>query len=350
MQYGVIPTSLAERLALAAGAVPLPLLDLSFGVLKARIIMAGVRLGIFNALARESQTAQSLAAQLKLDESCLELLVRCLVFAGYLELDGQHYALSALSKKTMVDGAARDLSGFAMWHYTQWTFIEHLERLVETGQGVDFHSTMSDPDAWAHYQKAMLEVARFDAPILARHVPVRKGANTLLDVAGSHGLMGAAIARKHPGLRCTVLDLPAAVEHARRLAELEGHADIVEHRVGNLLHDDFGTGWDVVLLSNILHHFTPDDVQAILRRASDALGPGGSVAIWELERPAPGKRPSDGDGVALFFRLTSTAAAYSGEEYASWLGNAGFARVKIVRPTLRPGSVLVHARREAART
>jgi 2-polyprenyl-3-methyl-5-hydroxy-6-metoxy-1,4-benzoquinol methylase len=217
--------------------------------------------------------------------------------------------------------------------------------LIRTGEGVDFHRTMTDRDAWGHYQKAMLEVARFDAPVLAKHVPVRANARRLLDLAGSHGLMGASIARRHPPLRTTVLDLPPALEHARALAEREGHADIVEHRAGDLTTDDLGTGWDVVLLSNILHHFTPPDVRRILARAFAALAPEGTVAIWELERPAPGGKPSEGDGVALFFRLTSTAAAYSGEEYASWLREAGFARTKVVRPTLRPGYVLIHARR-----
>jgi hypothetical protein len=344
MQYGVIPTSFAERLALLSGAVPLPLIDLSFGVLKARVIMAGVRLGIFQALAQEAHGTEHLAKALRLDQSCLDLLLRSLVFAGYLQVHGERYALSTLARRTMITGARRELTGFAEWHYTQWEFIEHLEELIRTGEGVDFHATMTDPAAWGHYQKAMLEMARFDAPILARHVPVRKGATKLLDLAGSHGLMGATIARKHPPLRSTVVDLPAAIEHARRLASQEGHADIVDYRGGDLLNDDLGTGWDVVLLSNILHHFTPDVVRTILGRAHSALVPDGTVTVWELERPSRTKPPSEGDGLALFFRLISSAAAYSGEEYAQWMTQAGFTRTKVVRPRLRPGTVLVHGR------
>lgn len=346
MQYGVIPTSFAERIALLMGAVPLPLIDLSFGVLKARVIMAGVRLGVFQGLAQAPQTHAHLAATLRLDAGCLDLLLRCLVFAGYLELRGEHYALSPLARNTMIAGAKRELTGFAEWHYTQWDFIGHLEELIRTGKGVHFHDTMTEPDAWGHYQKAMLEVARFDAPILARHVPVRGNATRLLDVAGSHGLLGATIARRHPPMRSTVIDLPAAIEHARRLARHEGHGDIVDHRAGDLMQDDLGTGWDVVLLSNILHHFTPDLVRAIISRAHAALGADGTVAVWELERPSRAKPPSEGDGAALFFRLLSSAAAYSGEEYAKWMQDAGFTRTKIVRPRLRPGSVLVHARRQ----
>ena len=113
----------------------------------------------------------------------------------------------------------------------------------------------------------------------------------------------------------------------------------------NLLRDDLESAWDVVLLSNILHHFSADDIRRILKRAYEALTANGTIAIWDLERPAPGKHPNEGDGIALFFRLTSTAAIYSGDEYAAWLRDAGFERITVVRPVLRPSTVLVHARR-----
>jgi hypothetical protein len=56
MQYGAIPESLVERLALAAGLVPVPMMDTMFGMLKSRFVMAAVKLGIFDALAGAPQT------------------------------------------------------------------------------------------------------------------------------------------------------------------------------------------------------------------------------------------------------------------------------------------------------
>lgn len=345
MQYGAIPESLIERWALAAGLVPIPMLDLMFGVLKSRFLMAGVKLGIFDALAREPQTIESLASGLELDAPSLELLLRSLAFAGYLELDGARYGLSDLSRRSMVTGGVKELTGFAMWNYVQWHYLEHLEALIQTGRGVDFHTTLEDPEAWGYYQKAMLEAARFNAPVLARHIPVRRAATKLLDLAGSHGLMGAAICRKHPPMRSLVIDLPAAISHAEALAHREGISDIVEHRSGDITTMTLGEDSDVVLLSNILHHFLPDQIVALLGRAQHALRGDGTIAIWELERPRRDATPSGGDGVALFFRLTSTASAYSGDEYAGWLAQAGFDRIKIIRPRLSPGSVVVHARK-----
>jgi len=100
-----------------------------------------------------------------------------------------------------------------------------------------------------------------------------------------------------------------------------------------------------VLLFNILHHFSQEQAESIVRRAFDALTPGGTVAIWEIEAPGAQAPASAGDGVSLFFRLTSSAAAYHGDQYALWLHNAGFRRVHVTRPAMAPGKVLVTARR-----
>lgn len=345
MQYGAIPTSLAERVAMAAGLVPIPMMDALFGMLKSRFVMASVKLGVFEALGRQPQTVESLATELALDTLSLELLLRSLVFAGYLRLHGTTYRLSAMARRSMVSGAKQDLTGFVLWNYQQWQYTEHLETLLQTGRGVDFHATLDDPAAWAQYQKGMLEAARYYAPVMARHVPVRRGATRMLDLAGSHGLMGAAICRRHPPLRSTVIDLPAALPHARTLAEREGISDVVEHRAGDLMNSELDSGVDVVLLSNILHHFMPEQIAPLLARASSALAADGTIAIWDLERPNRESPPDGGDSIALFFRVISTASAYSGDEYTSWLAAAGFERLKVVRPRFSPGSVLVCGRK-----
>ncbi len=345
MQYGPIPTNIFERVALWAGKVPVPLMDAIFSIMKARGLMAAVSLGVFDVIAASPKTSNQIAAELNLDAASLELLLRALAAAGYLELSSGQYSLSKLSSTTMVAGAEMELTGFLKWNYVQWRMVEQMESLIRTGHGVDFHKTMTDPQEWSWYQQAMMEVARFDASILAKMVPVKRSATRLLDVAGSHGLLGAAICRKHPPMRSTVVDLPNAIEHARRLAKDGGIADIVEHRAGDIMTSDLGRDNDVAVLANITHHFPPADNISLLKRVANALSEDATVSIWDLEAPDPNSRPSDGDGVALFFRLTSTAQCYSGRQYSEWLSAAGFQRVRIARPRLRPGYFLAVARR-----
>src|SRR5262249_21096819 len=85
MNFGVIPETFLERVALWRRLIPTPILDLLFGPLKARIIMAGVSLGVFEALRDQSRTAAELADALRLDRVAIELLLRALTHVQYLE-------------------------------------------------------------------------------------------------------------------------------------------------------------------------------------------------------------------------------------------------------------------------
>jgi 2-polyprenyl-3-methyl-5-hydroxy-6-metoxy-1,4-benzoquinol methylase len=243
----------------------------------------------------------------------------------------------------MIRGGDMEMFGYILWNYEQWEMVAGLDEAVRRGRGLDFHTRLKDPEAWGNYQRGMLELARLEADVVARKVPVPRGARSLLDVAGSHGLFGAAICRKHPPLRSTVLELPEAVAGARSLAASEGIDDIVEHREGCLLQGNWGTGYDVVLLFNVLHHFLPEQIVDVLGHARSALRQKGVVAVWELERPLSGSKVTAGDAAALYFAVTSTGGAYHADEYTAWLRAAGFDSIRVARGRLTPGKRLVSA-------
>jgi hypothetical protein len=303
-----------------------------------------VSLGVFQAIGDGEHAASDLARTLQLDADALELLLRTLVVCDYVVQRGNRFALSSMARRTMVEGGSMELVGYLRFNYVQWEFIGQLEELVRSGRGLDFHDTMTAADQWHDYQVGMLELARLEAPVVAGRVPVRKGATRLLDLGGSHGFFGAAICRKHPPLRATVIDLPPAVAQALPLARAAGIDDVVTHREGDLLASDLGRDHDVVLLANVLHHFTPDQIVPILERARDAMRADATIAIWETEAPKKGSRAAEGDALALYFRLTSTAGAFHADDYSGWLRHAGFGALKVVRPVLSPGKVLITAR------
>ena len=343
MNFGIVPETALERVALWLGLVPIPIVDLLFGSLKVRVIMAGVRLGIFEALRDKSRTSADLAEALRLDGSALESLLRVLTHVKYLEAHDGRYRLSSLARRSMIAGAPMELTGYARWHSTQWEFLEHLETLVRTGAGVDLHQTLERGQPWADYQRAMLEASRFDVPALVRLVPIPEGATRLIDIGGGHGLLGAEICRKHPPMRSTVIDLPQAIEHGRTLANHLGFAELVDYQAGDVRHDQFEEA-DAALLANVLHHLSPSEIPDLLCRVHTALRPSGTIAIWELEAPGHESHPTHGDLAALFFRLMSKSEAYHGTQYANWLTAAGFRAVRVLRPWRSQGRVLVLGR------
>src|SRR5262244_1996647 len=148
MRNKIIPESLAERLALWAGKVPLPVVETIFPLLMARSLMAAERLGIFEALRDAPLPPAVLASELGLDEESLRLMLGVLVGSGYLaERDGQ-YRLSRLARKTLLRGGSLECLGFLRFNYAQWEFVEHLEQLLQTGQGLDLHRTMQRSQDW----------------------------------------------------------------------------------------------------------------------------------------------------------------------------------------------------------
>jgi 2-polyprenyl-3-methyl-5-hydroxy-6-metoxy-1,4-benzoquinol methylase len=342
MRYGIIPTSIPERIALAAKKVPLVVVDLLIPLIQTRTLMNMVRLGVFDALADAALSADKLAAKVGADASCLELALRVMESAGYIRREQHGWGLTELSRRTLVSGAAQDSRNTVNFAFYEWDMLEQIDELLTHGKSADFHSKLDDAQVWGHYQGSMLELARGSAPLVAPFVPVAAGARLLLDVAGSHGLLGASVCRLHPGMKSIVLDLPEALPHARKLAEQAGISDIVEHRELNMLTEEFPSGADVVLFGNILHHFTPEQNLVILRKAQRALKPGGTLAIWDVERrPAAAPPELAGDAMALFFRLTSNSATFSVQDYQRWMSEADFAALRARRHLLLPSMVML---------
>lgn len=345
MRYGTIPKGLKETLATLAGVVPYPMLDVLVAPVQARALIASVRAGVFEALSDGSCDTAALAARLSLDASALELVLRVVHSMRYVTRRGSKWGLSSLGRKHFGREATHPFTDFVAFGAPQWDWISRLDEVLKTGRGVEIHRTLSASD-WSLYQRAMAEGARDFADFVARETPVARGASLCLDVAGSHGLVGAALCRAHPGLRSVVLERPQAISEARLLAERAGIGDVVSFREGDLLADEFGEGADVVVLANILHHFDPATNRSILARAHRALKTGGTVAIFDIEAPSADAPPeAAGDAAALFFRITSNSACFPGAAYLEWLAAVGFTDAKVARSVLLPSRLLVTARR-----
>ena len=131
--------------------------------------------------------------------------------------------------------------------------------------------------------------------------------------------------RKYPALGAVVLDLPAAVRHAAPILAKENMGSRVVHRAGNALEDDLGENqWDLVYVSQLLHHFDEPTNRTFIHRIARSLKPRGILAIVELVRPSsPGESGQVGALLDLYFALTSQSGTWSVEEIAGWQRDAG---------------------------
>jgi SAM-dependent methyltransferase len=136
----------------------------------------------------------------------------------------------------------------------------------------------------------------------------------------------------HPTLQGLVIDQSVAV--ARRLIRQQGLADRLKVRTGNLFTLPLATGFDVALLSNVLHDFSEKENLRLLRRVYQSLRPGGKLFIVEYFLNPAGIRPAEAAIFSLLmYAFTDTGRCYAWKESEGWLATAGFSRCRRHRIT-----------------
>jgi 2-polyprenyl-3-methyl-5-hydroxy-6-metoxy-1,4-benzoquinol methylase len=324
MRFKLVPDNLMERIALWFNLAPTPLLDTQMGFTLARAIMAGAELGVYEALGKGSLTAEEIAARCKTHPAATRQLIDCLVGIRYLGWSDGRYTLKPRYRKWLLKEYPSNLIGKLRFQTSEWNWMAYLEDYVRSGKPMDMHANLTPPE-WASYQEGMRDLSVNTAEELAGKLKLPAGAKTMLDIGGSHGLYSVGLCKKNPGLSSTILELPGAIDRASAIAAEQGLTDRVKYRAGNALTDDLGEAqYDLIMINNVVHHFTPDQNRQLAQKVARAMKPGGLYSIGEFIR---GKRPGDGGAVAsgagLYFSLTSESGTWSVEEMQSWQKEAG---------------------------
>ena len=346
MRLRAVAENPVEWLLDRLGLLPRPLMDTIVAMLLSRTVLSGSRLGVFDALAPGPLTAAEVAVRCGTDARATAKLLFGLAGARYLREEDGRYALTPMARTWMLSSAPRSLHDAILHRGLDTALMEHAETFLRTGVPTDFHAKLT-PEEWRVYQRGQRAHALWSAPEVARRVPVPSGASTLLDIGGAHGHYAAALCRRHPALRATVLDLPDAVEEGQALAARESLPHPIAYRAGDARSADLGEGaWDVVFLGNLVHHFDEATNRALMSRIARALTPGGTVTVLEIMRsPSAAGAGQVGALTDFFFAVTSAGGTWSYQEIAAWQEAAGLTPLRPIRLRRVPGYGMGAARK-----
>lgn len=305
-----------------------------------RTVTAGLRLGVFEALAAGPLPVDEAARRTGTSPRGLRPLLDALVGFGYLTLDGdtaggesrsRSYANSPNTARWLLrDQPDSYLPVLSFWSTVLGDLWNDLESSVRQGKPTgDFYAWLERrPETLADFQTMLRRLAGWLAEEIVSLVPAPPPGGTLLDLGGGHGGYAMAFCRAYPGLRATVVDLPGALAQGDAAIAAAGLADRITTRPGDLLTAGLGTGYDLVLLFNIVHGYDAPQVTALLERVATALRPGGRVALLEPLAEVPDRPPGVADAFVRAFSLnlfhTQGGRAYAFDELASILVAAGF--------------------------
>lgn len=339
MRLGVIPENPIERVVARLNLAPRPLLETQMAFTLARLVMTGVKLGVFDAVGDEERTAVEVAERCGTDPAATGKLMFALAGAGYLVQGDGGYSASAVTRKWVLGSSPKSLADKLLMQFHEWDWMECAEDYVRTGRPIELHN-MLEGDEWRSYQRGMRAMVGAFADEAVRRMPVPRRARRMLDIGGSHGLYSAELCRHHDALSAVVLDLPEAVEHAAPLLAEEGMGDRVVHKAGDALTDDLGEeAYDFVLVAQLVHHFTDEQNRSLAGRIARALRPGGVYAIVDALRAKSAKKAGQIPALLEFyFALTSESGTWAPEEMASWQRDAGLEPRRVIRFRTIPGA------------
>jgi len=315
----------------SAGVLPDELMGMIRGYQESRILLTAIELDVFTAVERRAgqATATGVAAELQTDARATGKLLNALVALGLLTKQANAFANAPAARRFFVAGTPDDARMALRHNLSLWATWSTLTQCVREGHVVRNREMQDRDDDWTTpFIAAMHRNAALRAPLMVQAVGA-EGICHLLDVGGGSGAYSIAFARANPALRAEVFDLATVVPLATKHIAEAGLGDRVGTRVGDLRKDALGSGYDLVLLSAICHMLDPNENRDLMRRAFQALVPGGRIVIQDHIMNADKTSPRAGALFAINMLVgTAGGSTYSEDEYAQWLREAGFAQVR----------------------
>lgn len=308
-------------------------------------LKAAIELEIFTAIAEGNSTPSTIADRCKVAERGARTLCDFLTIHGFLIKDGNQYALAPDSALFLNRHSPAYIGGaieFLLNPRLREGHAKLAEAVRRGGSALGDDVLEPDNQIWVKFAEAMMPLTRMPSEIMAAELLKGGKSNKVLDIAASHGIYGLAVAKQNPAAHIYAVDWKNVLEVAMRNAQAMGMADRHHLLPGSAFEVDFGSAFDLALITNFLHHFDPPTCTAFMRRVHAALKPGGRAAILEFV-PNPDRitPPTPAAFSMMMLANTPSGDAYTFAELENMSKSAGFERVELAPQQVGLGRLVI---------
>lgn len=318
---------------------PSELLKLSGGYWSSCALHAGVGLDLFTLLTEEPRTAAEISRMITGDKRGITMLLDALTALELLEKNGNSYQLTPFSAKYLSKKSEHYLGYIIQHHHHLMAGWNRLAEAVKNGAPVEAGPSRTDNETVREsFQMGMFNMAEQSAHLIVPAIDLG-GRRKLLDLGGGPGTYAIHFCQRNPDLRAVVYDLPTTRKFAEQTVKRFELADRISFASGNILSDPVPGGFDVVWISQVLHGEGPQEAATILKKAVQALKPGGLILVHEFMLNNTRTAPVFPALFSLNMLInTPTGQSYSQGELTDMLTKAGVTEVKRVTIELPNGA------------
>lgn len=300
------------------------------GYQKTAALKAAIELDLFRAIVEGADARDSIAARCAASPRGIRILCDYLTIAGFLSKDGGRYSLTPSSAVFLDPRSPACLSSVVrflnspklMSAFSDFTETVRRGTTLLPQGGV----TEAELSEWVTFAEAMEPIMGPASEFIAGiAVGDGKSPRRVLDIAAGHGRFGIAVALRAPDAQVVAQDWPNVLQVAQKNARAAGIMNRYHLLPGDAFTVDFGEPYDLVLLTNFLHHFDPPACESILKKLYQSLNPGARVITLEFvpneDRISP---PVPASFSMMMLGLTPNGDAYTMEELNRMFSAAGF--------------------------
>ncbi len=293
------------------------------------LLAAAVHLDLFSRLETRALNRHEICSTLGIRDRPADVMMTLFTAMGLVERRDGRFGLTPLSRSFLTRGSKQSLIPYFA-SLGQRSACRSMLRVLRTGEPAswadsnqqEWVSAMEDAGFAESFTAAMDSRGAYFAPLLAKSLNC--GDRTrLLDIGGGSGIYACHLVLQYPQLQASILEKPPADTVAGGFVsrmDLAGRIGIV---AGDMF-DEIPSGYDVHLLSNVLHDWDQANVERVLARSFHALLPGGLIAIHDTHIDADKTGPLEVAEYSVLLMYSTEGKCYSVSELNGLLEAAGF--------------------------